>query len=314
MRTIGITGGTGFVGQHLTRLLTQGGNHVVIFTRKPEKARNTDKVTYCYWNPAENKCDLTCLGKLDAVVNLAGAGIADKRWTKKRKEEIVTSRVASTNFLVAQLRRHAPQCKTLVSASAIGYYGPDRTGKPFRESDLAYNDFLGSTCRKWEQAAQQGAKDMRVVLLRFGIVLGKEDGAFKQLARPLSFGIMPVLGNGQQKVSWIHVKDLAQLISHAIEDQSMKGVYNAVAPEPVTHKALMETIAQEKGGASFGVPVPAFALKLMLGEMSTEVLKSSTVSAQKLKDTGFRFSYPDIRVAVRSLLDNSSFIPVPAQL
>lgn len=314
MRTIGITGGTGFVGRHLTRLLTEGGNHVVIFTRKPEKARNTDKITYCYWNPDEGKCDLTCLGKLDAVVNLAGAGIAEKRWTKKRKEEIVKSRVESTNFLIAQLREHAPDCKTLVSASAIGYYGPDRTGKAFRETDLAYNDFLGSTCRKWEQAAMQGAKSMRVVILRFGIVLGKEDGAFKQLAKPLSFGVMPILGSGNQMVSWIHVKDLAQLISYSVKEEGMKGVYNAVAPETVTHKALMETIAHAKRGMSIAMPVPAFALKLMLGEMSTEVLKSSTVSAQKLKETSFRFSYPDIQVAVRSLLDDSSFIPVPAQL
>ncbi|RYD56272.1 MAG: TIGR01777 family protein [Sphingobacteriales bacterium] len=306
MRTIGITGGTGFVGHHVTRLLRDAGNQVVIFTRNPEKKdQSKDGITYCYWSPRENKCDLTCIQRVDAMVHLAGAGIAEKRWTKKRKEEIVKSRVETTAFLVDKLREHAPNCKTFISASAIGYYGADNNRAPFHESDRHADDFLGDTCKKWEHEAIQAADFVRTTILRFGIVLGREAGAFKEFYKPVKFGVKPVLGSGKQVISWIHIEDLVRFIYHCIRHEDINGIYNAVAPNPVTNKKLMDTIAQEKGGLAIPAPVPAAALKLMLGEMSTEVLKSCTVSADKMSSTtGFQFDYPDINSAVRQLLQS----------
>lgn len=313
MRMIGITGGTGFIGRHLTRLLRESGYHVVIFTRRPERHTSEEGISYCYWNPEEKRCDLTCLKHVEAVVHLAGAGVADKRWTKKRKEEIVKSRVEGTKFLVSQLRAHAPECKTLISASAIGYYGHDTiSNKSFTEDDPSFADFLGTTCEKWEAEAKQAEEFLRTVILRFGIVLGKEDGAFKEFAKPLSFGIMPILGPGYQTVSWIHVEDLVNLIFYAIRQNTMEGTYNAVAPNPVSNRQLMEAIAKEKGGVSIPFPVPSFFLRLALGEMSTEILKSATVSAAKLQQAGFTFQYPDIQSAVKDLLHRESAVPILA--
>jgi uncharacterized protein len=303
MRTIGITGGTGFVGRHVTKLLRESGHQVIIFTRNPlKKGKDKDNVTYCYWSPHENKCDLTCIQRVDAMIHLAGASIAEKRWTQKRKAEIVTSRVESTEFLVKKLREHAPNCKVLISASAIGYYGSDNDHKPFHEDDRPADDFLGSTCQQWEQAALQASDFVRTIILRFGIVLGKEAGALKEFSRPIKFGVKPVLGSGRQVISWIHIDDLVRAIYHCILEQDIKGIYNAVAPQPVTNRSLMKTIARERGGIAIPAPVPAFMLKLMLGEMSTEVLKSCTVSADKLHATGFQFEYPEISGAVRQLL------------
>jgi uncharacterized protein (TIGR01777 family) len=215
----------------------------------------------------------------------------------------VDSRAAGTDFVIAKLIAHAPACKTFISASATGFYGPDQPGKiPFTETAPFYNDFLGDTCRQWEAASQKAAAFARTVIFRIGIVLGKEGGAFPQFARPLSFGIMPILGGGSQVVSWIEVDDLARLILYAVENEQISGTYNAVAPTPVTQKQLMQAIAHVKGGLAIPAPAPAFVLKIMLGEMSVEVLKSCTVSSQKTLVTGFKFKYPEIDGAVRGLL------------
>ncbi len=304
MKTIGITGGTGFVGRHLTTLLINKGYNVVIFTRNAPKDRINQQLTYAHWDADKRECDINALKELQAVVHLAGAGIADKRWTEKRKKAIFDSRVTGTDFLVSQLKDYAPGCKTFIAASATGFYGPDQEEKiPFTETALPYNDFLGNTCKQWEMASQKASEFARTVILRFGIVLGKESGAFPQFAKPVSFGIMPVLGSGNQRVSWIAVNDLARLVVFALEHDRMTGVFNAVAPNPVSHRLLMSVIAKEKGGLKIPVPVPAFLLKILLGEMSAEVLKSCTVSAQKTMDTGFTFQHPDISSAVKTILN-----------
>ncbi|MES2703316.1 MAG: TIGR01777 family oxidoreductase [Bacteroidota bacterium] len=302
MKTIGITGGTGFVGQHLTKMLVAKGYEVLIFTRSVAVKSPAPHVNYVHWDSDKGECDNNALRSIDAIVHLAGAGIANKRWSADRKQKIVDSRVKVTDFLVAQLREHAKNCKVLVSASATGYYGADTNGKPFTEDDAPATDFLGDTCRQWEAATQKAEDALRTVILRFGIVLGKEDGAFAKFALPMSFGIMPVLGKGTQVVSWIEADDLAGLVLHAIEKDNVSGIYNAVAPQPVTHRELMQTIADTKGGIKIPVPVPAFMLKTLVGEMSEEVLKSCTVSANKILSTGFKFQRPDIKKAVKAIL------------
>ncbi len=303
MITVGITGGTGFIGKHLCKLLKDSGNEVVIFTRSPMKQHDVPHVHYAYWDPYSDKFDLVHLKKVDAMIHLAGAGIADKRWTDKRKEEIVHSRVHTTRFLVEKLREYGENCKTLISTSATGYYGPDREGHAFfKESDPAYSDFLGQTCMKWEAEAHKAEDFLRTVIFRFGIVMGKEDGMFPQLAKPAAMGVLPMLGGGKQTISWIHADDLCGMIIKAIEDTAIKGTYNAVTAHPVTQKRLMETIAKVRGGIKIPVPVPAAVLKVMLGEMSIEVLKSCTVSADKTLQAGFTQEYDTPEKMVRQIL------------
>jgi uncharacterized protein (TIGR01777 family) len=303
MKTIGITGGTGFIGGRLTAALVQRGYKVVVFTRGIANLPVKQHVTYAHWDEDRGECDINGLKTLDAVVHLAGAGIADKRWTERRKKEISDSRVRGTDFLVSKLMEFAPGCKTFIAASAIGYYGPDNhDGKPFTESDKPFKDFLGETCRQWEVASQRAQSFARTVICRFGIVLGKESGAFPQFVRPMSYGIMPILGTGSQMTSWITIDDLVDLLLYALEQEQTKGVYNAVAPNPVSHRELMDTIARIEGGIKIPIKVPAFLLKIMLGEMSIEVLKSCTVSGQKILDAGFTFKYPQIEPAVRHIL------------
>lgn len=304
MKTIGITGGTGLVGRHLSKLLAEGGYNIIVFTRSPEKKRKYIKnTTYAKWDPNKQEIDSASLAKLHAIVHLAGANIADKRWTEQRKITIVDSRVNSTTFLVEQLKAHATDCQTFISASAIGYYGPDRANKePFNEQDEHSNDFLGRTCLKWEEASQDIESGMRRVIMRFGIVLAKEEGAFHEFVKPMKFGIKPILGSGEQTVSWIHINDLSRMLRFAIERIEVSGTYNAVAPKPVSHTELMSTIADHKKGIHIPIPVPSFALKLTLGEMSVEILKSCTVSADKITAKGFRFDHVYVDSAVKHLL------------
>lgn len=303
MQTIGVTGGTGFVGHHLVQQLVDMGYRVVIFTRDMHKVSRQDKVNYSFWSPSEKKFDVRYLKELDAVIHLAGAGVADKRWTKKRKQEIVNSRVQSTEFLIERLKEHAPNCKTLISASAIGYYGPDRPGAiPFHEDEQPASDFLAHTCKLWEAEVHKAEDRMRTIILRFGIVLGKDDGAFPQLAKPQSFGVIPILGNGKQIFSWIHIDDLCNLIVWSLKEQKVKGVYNAVAPNPVSQKRLCKTIASHKRAAILPVYVPNMLLKAAIGEGASEALKSTTVSAEKIQSEGYQFKYAEIGDAVRAIL------------
>lgn len=303
MKTIGITGGTGMVGTHLTSLLLNKGYEVIIFTRRVPLAAAPKGLSYAHWDETKKECDNIALRRLDAIVHLAGAGIADKRWKPQRKKEIRDSRVKGTEFLVCKLQEHGENCKTFISASAMGYYGPSKSGHPpFIETDAPYDDFLGSVCREWEAESQKATSFARTIILRFGIVLGKESGAFPQYNMPLSLGVIPILGYGTQIVSWIEANDLARLIFFALQHKDINGVYNAVAPNPVSQRALTKTIADVKGGIKIPLSVPPFLLSILLGEMSTEVLKSCHVSGEKITTAGFRFNHPDIESAVKSIL------------
>jgi uncharacterized protein (TIGR01777 family) len=300
---VGITGGTGTVGTHVAAMLINNGHQVTILSRNPPTGNTKPGYTYALWNAEKQECDTNALQQLDAVIHLAGEPVAGKRWSAAQKEKIASSRVIGTRFLVDQLRQHAPNCKTMIAASAIGFYGPDSAPPvAFTEDAPAHNDFLGTICQQWEAEEHKADDFMRTVIIRIGLVMATEAGAFKEFVTPLSLGVMPILGSGRQVASWIHITDLAWLMLFALDNSNMRGPYNAVAPHPVSNKELMKTVARIKGGFHIPAPAPSFLLQLMLGEMSIEVLKSCTVSAAKTLGTGFSYTYPDIDSAVKELL------------
>lgn len=303
MATIVITGGTGMIGTALSKILAEKGHQVVVLTRKAKPAKGT--IQYKEWNVEKGTIDASAITEADYIVHLAGANVAEGRWTQKRKKEIIGSRVKSGGLLVKALHHHPNNIKAVISVSAQGWYGPDPqvpNPRPFTENDPAHTDFLGTTCRAWEDAIAPVAQlGKRLVIFRIGIVLSNDGGAYAEFKKPVTFGAATVLGSGKQVVSWIHIQDLVRLFSTALENETWHGVYNAVAPNPVTNKELILQIAKQRGKFYVPFKVPSFALKLALGEMSIEVLKSATVSSQKVQDAGFEFLYPTIGKAVAAL-------------
>ena len=307
METVLITGGTGLVGKALTGHLIKKGYHVIILTRKKPAGNASTNAGYALWNIQDKTIDIDALQKADHIIHLAGAGVVDKRWTNAYKKEILNSRTQTSALLIQALQQNKNKVKTIVSASAIGWYGADdeaeRNGKGFTESAPAATDFLGETCRLWEQSVEPaGQLGKRLVKLRTSIVLSSDGGALAEFKKPLRFGIAGILSNGKQIVSWIHIDDLCRIYVEALQNQQLNGSYNAVAPHPVSNKILtLQLAARIKGKLFIPVHVPAFVLKLMLGESSVEVLKSCTVSCEKIKQAGFTFLYPSIEAALGQL-------------
>ncbi|HTM93442.1 MAG TPA: TIGR01777 family oxidoreductase [Flavisolibacter sp.] len=304
MATVLITGGTGLIGTALTKALVQKGYEVIILSRS-KKSSPQKNISYAVWDVNNQTIDEEAVKRADYIVHLAGANVGEKRWTGKRKKEIVDSRVDSGRLLVNALSEIPNKVKAVISSSAMGYYGPDTetpNPKPFVETAPPHNDFLATTVVQWE-AAIEPVKNLgkRLVLFRTGIVLSNEGGAYKEFKKPLQFGLASILGSGKQIVSWIHIDDLIRLYIEAIENEKYNGVYNAVAPNPVSNKDLIKEIATQTKKFHITAKVPAFALKIILGEMSIEVLKSTTVSSEKVQQEGFQFLYPTIRDAVASL-------------
>ncbi len=305
MQNILITGGTGLVGKRLTKLLLSAGYSVTILTRTLPKNAPTDaNLTFKLWDVNKQTIDVAAVQAADYIIHLAGAGVVDKKWTEAYKKEIQDSRTESSKLLVTTLKNNAHTVKAIVSSSAIGWYGEDvQQGFAFTETDPAADTFLGQTCKLWEQSIETAeAIGIRVCKLRTGIVLSNDGGALAEFKKPIQLGVAGILGDGKQIVSWIHIDDLCRMFLYAIQTESMSGSYNAVAPAPVSNKELTIKLAKLMKG-SFYVPmhVPNFVLKIMMGSRSTEVLKSTTVSATKIKTEGFTFLYPSIDAALNEL-------------
>jgi len=302
MATICITGGTGLIGTALSQYLSAKGHAIIILSRNPGKI-SKDGIKFAEWDVEAGTIDRDSIAACDYIIHLAGAGVADKRWTKKRKAEIVSSRVQGAKLLVKALQEIPNNVKAIISSSAIGWYGPDK-GKAFVETDLPYTDYLAQTCIQWEEAIEPVATlGKRLVKLRTGIVLSNDGGALKEFKTPLRFGLAAILGTGKQMISWIHMDDLCRMYEYAIENKELQGVYNATAPKPVDNNTLTIELAKKLRGKAFiTIPVPAFVLKIALGEMSIEVLKSATVSSSKIQNAGFQFLYPTIDAAFNELI------------
>ncbi|HSC53582.1 MAG TPA: TIGR01777 family oxidoreductase [Phnomibacter sp.] len=302
--TILITGGTGLVGTRLSEMLIQQGFRVIVLTRDPSKQIATHPhLQFAKWDVAAGYIDPAVWAQADVVVHLAGAGVLAKPWTHAYKKELVDSRVQSGKLLLHALQTEAHHINTVISASGIGYYGADTGTQPFEETAEADTGFIGDLCTQWEAAVQPVLQQgIRLVIARLGIVIAREGGAMLKFKKSLKFRVAAVLGNGQQIISWIHIDDLCRFFIQAIADAQLQGVYNAVAPAPVSNQVLTLAIAQRQFGKGFiTIHLPPFALKLLLGERSAEVLKSTTVSAEKLLQYGFQFQYPTIDTALAVL-------------
>lgn len=306
MATVTITGATGLIGRRLTALLVEKGYKVIALSRHPQQPIAAG-VQMAQWDIAAQTIDAAAIEQADYIVHLAGAGVADKRWRAAYKKEIVESRTRSAALLEKALQQYTHNVQAVISASGIGWYGadtPQTRSKGFEETAPASPDFLGETCRLWEQAIDRiGALGIRTAKIRTGIALSNDGGAFAKFKQPLRFGIATIFGSGEQMVSWIHLEDLCRIYLHAIEHNNMQGAYNAVAPVPVTNKQLMLAMARQLRG-KFYVPihVPSVLLKIALGQMSVEILKSTTVHVGKLRNTGFTFLYPSLDAALNVLL------------
>ncbi|MEO8582844.1 MAG: TIGR01777 family oxidoreductase [Flavitalea sp.] len=303
METILISGGTGLIGTALSELLIKKGYQVTILTRKakgPEKG-----ISYAEWNVNKGVIDRNAIATADHIIHLAGANVAEKRWTEERKQEIVNSRMNAGKLILKGLKEIPNKVKTVISASAIGWYGPDTPGmkRGFIESDPNSNDFLGSTTRQWEESILPVAGlGKRLAILRTGIVLSNKGGAFPEYIKPMKLGVAGIIGGGEQIVSWIHIDDIVRMYVAAIENQNLSGVYNATAPETVTNKALTLAIARHRHKTFIPIHVPEFALQVYLGEMKVEVLKSTTVDDEKIRKAGFKFLFPSLESALNELI------------
>lgn len=294
-----ITGASGLVGSQLTRELERQGLQPSMLGRS--KKKNSPFPNF-KWDYANDYLEEGALDGVDTIVHLAGAGVADEKWTKERKTVIFESRTQTSHLLYQRLKEGNHNVKTIVAASAIGIYGSDTGNAIVKEGSPVGHDFLAHVTDAWELATRKFAElGIRVVQLRIGVVLSSEGGALVELLKP---PVAAGLGKGNQYMSWIHIDDLVQMIIRSIEDKSFEGAYNAVAPRPVSNKELTKAAAKAFGKTFMPLNVPSLVLKVMLGEMAMIVLGGCRVSSEKIQKAGFEFKFSKIEEAVRHLAGN----------
>lgn len=300
MKNILITGGTGLVGQALTSLLQTKGYQVSYLSRSSQDLPNIK--TYI-WDIKNQQIDPEAIQQADAIIHLAGAGVADKSWSEARKEEILKSRTDSTLLLADTLKNTTHSVKAFVAASAIGYYGLDTGATRITEDAPAGSDFLAQVTKAWEQTVEEVAQQgIRTVKLRIGIVLSTQGGALPKLMQPVKFGAGAALGSGKQYMSWIHINDLAKMFLFALENEDLQGAYNAVGTQAISNAEMTQAIAKVLGRPLFLPNVPTFALKLVLGEMAEMVTGGNNVASEKIQKAGFQFEFTEIQAALKDLL------------
>lgn len=295
-----VTGITGLVGQEIRKLCKAMEVDVNYLSTRENMLEDKPGYQGFYWNPAEGKIDHRCLQGVEAIVHLAGANVA-KPWTKSYKQEIIDSRVDSTQLLIDTLKENQHSVQQVVSASAIGIYQSSLTKLHEEDSDALADDFLGEVVKKWEKAVD-GFKSLHIPVckLRIGMVLSGSGGALEKLVKPINNYIGAPLGSGDQWQSWIHVYDLAHMFLFAVQ-ADLDGVYNAVAPNPITNKHMTQQIAKHLNKPLIAPKVPPFVLKLMLGDMANVVLASQLVSAKKIKEEGYNFDFTDFKSALQEI-------------
>ncbi len=297
-----MTGGTGFVGDYVSRRLTQAGHEVTILSRsKPRRAPASERIRFTLGDPMVAGPWQESLAGHDVVINLAGASIFT-RWTEESKRMLMDSRVLTTRNVVDALSRVDPR-PLLVSCSAVGYYGGHQDDAVLDEDSPPGDDFLARVGVAWEaEARRAGELGARVVITRFGIVLGQGGGALAQMVPAFKFALGSPLGSGLQWFSWIHMEDLHRILAFVIERQDLSGPFNCTAPNPVRNRDLVQTLARTLHRWAFLPAVPGFAMKWVIGEMAEVVLKGQRVLPKRLLEAGFRFKFPNLQEALEDLL------------
>lgn len=292
-----ITGGTGFVGQHLAKRLTRP----IIAGRSVEKIRHLFADSEVRrWDGSQN-VDPSFLDGVDTIFHLAGESIFHGRWDAAKKERIRTSRIEGTRHLVELIAKADKRPATLICSSAVGYYG-SRGDEQLTERSAPGNDFLAQVCRHWEKEALRAEEyGVRVVLIRTGVVLGDKGGALAQMLLPFRLGLGGRLGNGRQYMSWIHIDDLTAIMLYAMEHQNLRGPINAAAPIPITNNEFTRALAATLHRPAF-LPVPGLALKIALGEFADVLLGSQRVIPEVLQQAGYTYAFPKIEDALKNLL------------
>lgn len=296
-----ITGGTGMVGQEITKLAIDKGYIIHYLTTSKQKIKNTNLEKGFYWNPATSEIDPNCLDGVEKIIHLAGATVA-KKWTSAYKQEIIESRTLSTNLLFKLLKNNQNSVNQIVSASAIGIY-PSSESVIYDENSTAVDDgFLGQVVQKWEEAVDHFKKiPITICKIRIGLVLSEKGGALVEIVKPAKLGLGAAFGSGNQIQSWIHVEDLAQMFLMAVE-KNWTGVYNGVAPNPVSNQVLSKSVSKALNKPFFLPNIPSFVMKLALGEMHQILFSSQHVSAMKVQSKGFEFKFPKLEQALNNLL------------
>jgi uncharacterized protein (TIGR01777 family) len=303
---IAVTGATGFVGSRLVEKLKTEEHQILILTRNPNRANRMfpasafPSLEIKTYQPTESGDWQKAISGCDAVINLAGEPIAE-RWTPQHKKAILESRQLGTKKIVEAIAQADRQPQVLINASAIGYYGTSETAV-FTEDSPSGNDFLAEVCQQWEAQAQSvQSLGVRLVIIRFGIVLGKNGGALAKMIPPFQMFAGGPLGKGNQWFSWIHRDDLINLIREALTDSKWEGVFNGTAPNPVRMNQLCHTLGEVLHRPSW-LPVPDFALEFLLGEGSKVVLEGQQVLPQKTQAIGFQYQYPDLKAALQEIV------------
>jgi uncharacterized protein (TIGR01777 family) len=299
MTKVVIAGGSGLVGKRLTQMLIDKGHEVAWLTRKSKPSL---LIKQFEWDLKKQTIDNAVFDFAEVIINLAGAGVADKKWTEAYKKEIYDSRILSTQLFAHALGQHKNTVNTFISASAIGIYG-NNTQLNTPENSPAANTFLAKVCEDWETAVKPIENlGIRTGIIRVGVVLAKDGGFIKEVSTPINLFFGAALGSGEQQTSWIHIDDLCRMFIVLVENKSLSGVFNGVAPIPETNKKLTQLLAKQLGKPLILPNAPAFVIKLLFGEMGTMLLGSQHISAQKILDSGFTFQFPTAQKAMADLV------------
>lgn len=297
-----ITGANGLIAKELAKKI--GNEYEVRFlTRKKRQANEYE------WDLKKKTIDETAFNNVSHIIHLAGANISENRWTAERKKELIASRVDSAALLRNTLRKKEIKLKSFISASGINFYGTETTEKIFSENDPPGHDFLSEVVVLWERAAdhfkEQNLAD-RIVKIRTAVVLSEKEGALKKMLPPIEYGIGSALGSGKQYMPWIHIEDICSIYEFALKHPNLHGAYNAVSPQHATNAGLTKKIAEVLHKPLFMPNVPTFVLKMLFGELANAILEGSRASSQKIQDAGFQFKFPDLKDALRDLLNSNT--------
>lgn len=300
--TVLITGATGLIGQKIVKLCHAEGISVHYLTTSKSKLTTEDNYKGFYWNPNKNEIDHKCFEGVSSIINLVGATIS-KRWTEDYKKIILESRTKTAELLQDTIKKHNYKIDYVVSASAIGIYPSSFVNFYDEENTEISETFLGEVVAAWENAVDNfKSLGCKVAKVRIGLVLAENDGALPKMAKPINYGVGSPFGSGKQWQSWIHVEDLARLFIYALQYQLI-GLYNGVAPNPVTNNDLTKVIAKVLNRPLILPNIPKFAMNLALGEMHILLFESQRVSSQKIENKGFYFKYANLRPALEDLLE-----------